>query len=435
VSVAQARGRSTVPAERDVDALLSEMNRSSGRLRAQNDQLRRAVALDGSLIAALSAGGGVAELVASAAARIGRPLLVYDLDGKQLAGARIDAELASLVDVDIADRVGEHRSDSVAGTEPASVEIGRACDRRLAVGGYRSVDGAAGLVVLVDQGSPFTILDVHITERIAAAIAVAFPLERRLTSHRSLAEAWFIRSLLDAIDDPAVIEQRAHEVNVDLSERWVAIVIGTDSEPPIDEPTMTELDPLLAGATGAKRLLTARTPDELAVLALIDDPAASEAALTDAIARGIAGRLFVGVSVGNGGAEACVRAMQKARSAARCAAAGATAEIAAASRIPPAQLMIAAPDSTARAALARDLLGGLAEGRDGWARTLFETLATFFECGRSVRRSASRLRVHENTIRNRMESIHRQIGLDILRSADDQLTAQIALTVFAVGRT
>jgi DNA-binding PucR family transcriptional regulator len=97
--------------------------------------------------------------------------------------------------------------------------------------------------------------------------------------------------------------------------------------------------------------------------------------------------------------------------------------------------MIAAPDSTARAALARDLLGGLAEGRDGWARTLFETLATFFECGRSVRSSASRLHVHENTIRNRMESIHRQIGLDILRSADDQLTAQIALTVFAVGPT
>jgi hypothetical protein len=433
VSVAQARGRPTAPAERDVDALLSELTRSSGRLRAQNDQLRRAVALDGSLIAALSAGGGVAELVASAAARIGRPLLVYDLDGKQLASARIDAELASLVDVDIADCVRDH--DSVAATEPASVEIGRACDRRLAVGGYRSVDGAAGVVVLVEQGSPFTILDVHITERIAAAIAVAFPLERRLTSHRSLAEALFIRSLVDAIDEPAVIEQRAHEVNIDLSERWVAIVIGTDCQQPIDEPTMTELGPLLAAATGAKRLLTARTPDELAVLAPIDDPAASEAALTDAIARGIAGRLFVGVSVGNGGAEACVRAMRKARSAARCAAAGATAEIAAASRISPAQLMIAAPDSTARAALARDLLGGLAEGRTGWARTLFETLTTFFECGRSVRRSASRLCVHENTIRNRMESIHRQIGLDILRSADDQLTAQIALTVFAVGPT
>ncbi len=77
----------------------------------------------------------------------------------------------------------------------------------------------------------------------------------------------------------------------------------------------------------------------------------------------------------------------------------------------------------------RDTLGALLEDGDPGIHDLFVTLQAFFDCSRSVRRSATALGVHENTIRYRLSRIEDLTGLDIVGSGDVQLAVQLALLI------
>ena len=73
-----------------------------------------------------------------------------------------------------------------------------------------------------------------------------------------------------------------------------------------------------------------------------------------------------------------------------------------------------------------DVLGPLIEaGDDG----LVATLHVFFDTARSIRASAARLGVHENTIRYRLARVRSLTGLDVAGDASDQLSVQMALLV------
>jgi DNA-binding PucR family transcriptional regulator len=60
---------------------------------------------------------------------------------------------------------------------------------------------------------------------------------------------------------------------------------------------------------------------------------------------------------------------------------------------------------------------------------LLQTLRVFFDSSRSVRRSAERLGVHENTIRYRLARVEEHTGLAVASSSEDQLTMQLALLI------
>ena len=60
---------------------------------------------------------------------------------------------------------------------------------------------------------------------------------------------------------------------------------------------------------------------------------------------------------------------------------------------------------------------------------LLDTLDAYFAANRSVRATAARLGIHENTVRHRFRRLANATGLDVLRSTDDQLTARLALTM------
>jgi DNA-binding PucR family transcriptional regulator len=94
----------------------------------------------------------------------------------------------------------------------------------------------------------------------------------------------------------------------------------------------------------------------------------------------------------------------------------------------PGRLVLAAAEREDAARFANDALGALLSDDDG-AHDLLLTLQVFFEHGRSVRRSARALSVHENTIRYRLTRIEERTGLAVAHSSDDQLTAQLALLV------
>ena len=60
---------------------------------------------------------------------------------------------------------------------------------------------------------------------------------------------------------------------------------------------------------------------------------------------------------------------------------------------------------------------------------MIETLEAFFAANTFVRATAADLHVHENTVRHRFRRLASLTGLDVLGSADDQLTARLALTI------
>jgi DNA-binding PucR family transcriptional regulator len=92
------------------------------------------------------------------------------------------------------------------------------------------------------------------------------------------------------------------------------------------------------------------------------------------------------------------------------------------------RLLLASANAPAVERFARETLGPLlADGEN--AADLVTTLTAFFDEGRSIRRAATALDVHENTIRYRLGRIEDAIGLPIATDADAQLTAQMAILV------
>lgn len=94
----------------------------------------------------------------------------------------------------------------------------------------------------------------------------------------------------------------------------------------------------------------------------------------------------------------------------------------------PARLFVANGDVGAVRRYVHDVLGALLGDGSGLT-DLLRTLQCFFDTGRSVRESASRLGIHENTVRLRLAKIHDLTGLDVAADANDQLSAQTALLV------
>jgi DNA-binding PucR family transcriptional regulator len=97
------------------------------------------------------------------------------------------------------------------------------------------------------------------------------------------------------------------------------------------------------------------------------------------------------------------------------------------------RLLLSSADPAEAERFAEETLGALLSGADGMG-DLVETLRVFFDTGRSVRRSAVELAVHENTVRYRLVRIEEITGLPIATDSDAQLSAQLALLVLRLQR-
>ncbi|CAN5636527.1 hypothetical protein BH11ACT8_BH11ACT8_09780 [soil metagenome] len=94
----------------------------------------------------------------------------------------------------------------------------------------------------------------------------------------------------------------------------------------------------------------------------------------------------------------------------------------------PARLFVANGDVSAVRRYVGEVLGPLLDDAPG-RPDLLRTLQCFFDTGRSVRESAGRLAIHENTVRLRLAKVHDLTGLDVAAGANDQLSVQTALLV------
>lgn len=94
----------------------------------------------------------------------------------------------------------------------------------------------------------------------------------------------------------------------------------------------------------------------------------------------------------------------------------------------PARLFVANGDLAAVRRYTREILGPLLDNTCTSA-DLLSTMQCFFDNGRSVRQSATRLGIHENTVRLRLAKICDLTGLDVAGDAQAQLSVQTALLV------
>jgi DNA-binding PucR family transcriptional regulator len=96
------------------------------------------------------------------------------------------------------------------------------------------------------------------------------------------------------------------------------------------------------------------------------------------------------------------------------------------------RLLLNMVDGGDAARFTRNALGPPLDGDSRLAAQLLYTVRVFFDCRRSVRTSAKRLGLHENTIRYRLSRVLDLTGLDVTSDTDAQLTVQVALSILHI---
>jgi DNA-binding PucR family transcriptional regulator len=153
--------------------------------------------------------------------------------------------------------------------------------------------------------------------------------------------------------------------------------------------------------------------------------------LSEACAEVAAGELIAGISAISRDPSGVPRAYREAREVARCIdgfAGTGVVRVLAADDLGPGRLFVANGARGAIDGFVEDVVGPLLSGEDG-TTDLLRTLHVFYDTGRSVRLSAARLGIHENTVRYRLARVCALTGLDVAGDAADQLTVQMSLLV------
>jgi sugar diacid utilization regulator len=295
-------------------------------------------------------------------------------------------------------------------------------------------DDRWGWVVVMEHPSRLSAFDELTLRRAAKYVGLELAAARRATTG-----AWDARSLLarqlirgTQADD---VRRSAEHLGVELDvPRLVGFITVPDRRADgIDAERLVEA--LARRITG--EVLATKGPGGVAIvvdLPAIEPPLAAVRRVKQMLGEACAElplQAIAGLSSVCREAAGVPRAYREAVEVARCIQSfggTATHTVLAADDLGPGRLFVANGDAPAIDRFVDDVVGPLMCGEDGTAG-LLRTLHSFFETGRSVRQSAARLRVHENTIRYRLARVHALTGLDVAADAGDQLSVQMALLV------
>ncbi|MEV5302868.1 PucR family transcriptional regulator [Amycolatopsis methanolica] len=382
---------------------------------AENDALAVELTAERRLSALAGGPGGLAALVHACSDLTGKVVVLYDAQPRLVASASPHGaspiRLRSLGEIGARDGMVPARLDGLT-------------HRHLVVPADRHGE-TFGWLVLVEHPSAFRANDREIARRAAGHVATEFAVQRRVA-----AVAWNARSSLarqlvrgsSTVDD---LRSSGEYLGVDVDARRVlAYVLG---EPSDGERLAAAVEEIL----GAEVLGTRGSEGVLLLVQAREGPMVRrvKAAVRQA-AHGSLGELAVGVSPVCE-PHALARAYREAREVAHCVhrfVGPESPRILAVDDLGPARLFVANSAVGAVRAYVDDVLGPLLTGEAAVADLLC-TLQQYFDAGRSVRVSASRLGVHENTVRLRLARVRQATGFDVAADPGDQLSVQTALLV------
>ena len=211
----------TVQAERIVTEVLGAV------LDQQAGILERVEEAHQILVGVVLAGGGLEDLCQRLAGFLGGAAMVTSSDGRVLASAGSEADLAAALALDCFDRTGrlitEHEP---VGIRPSHGENARRAMVRIAAGSLNH-----GLLAAFVGDRPLTADDVHLLERAATVAALAITKEQAVSAVESKYRAEFLRDALSGrAGSPTEAVAHASALGWDIDRRLVVVVAETDED-------------------------------------------------------------------------------------------------------------------------------------------------------------------------------------------------------------
>jgi hypothetical protein len=402
-------------------------------LSEKNHALQMAEAFGERLSCVVGEGGGLGELTALVARFTGMACAMYDRDGFRKAAATPPGVPAERY-VEFArslDAMPE-LAEAVASAAPgrATVLAPPPCDgrtRRLVVLRPSQPTTRIGAILLDPAGARVQLSDGKILRRAAAAADLLIRTE--ISESQSLHA--LVGDLLLGHDNGQPFARAAHH-GVSLSEPHVVCVFAGDGAPAA-QLGAAEVAGAYTSVTGSAPRLIAEVGGDVAVLMALDRERylPEELARLRSLVADVAGRLVgcrAALSRPCTAAGDYAYALDEARRGLSSeqrldsrASAGSSEPLGAE------HLLTAGLDPAHAVRFVRGVMAPLLEDESSASRLLITTLDTFFECSRSIRDTAQRLDVHENTVRYRLASVLKRTGLDVVSDPRDEFAARLAL--------
>jgi sugar diacid utilization regulator/GAF domain-containing protein len=425
--------------------LTADLRSTLGTAAQQNAMLRRAAALEDRLMNLVLEGADLNQIAAAVTELTGKPCSIHDAEYRRLAHSAPagDAVIPRVLDsVALQDPAVREALAGLTARRPSIIPPIPAAGlhRRGLVALVRVGNADWGYLVLTEYRSRFGAQDAIVARRTATIIALELSGKRRAAEADSHAVEALARDLLHASDDVGSLSRRADYHGLALSEPHHVVLLSMRDQAVQGRISGRRIAEAFAEAAPHLRAFVADVEKDVAiVLERPEAPSANDAVralkdIVEQVVRRLAPEATVtaGISTVCRGAADYPGAHEQTRQISRgISTFGAPGQlhILAADDLGAGRLLLATADRSEADRFVRDTLGALLDEQDAGIHDLFVTLQAFFECSRSVRRSATSLGVHENTVRYRLSRIEELTGLDIINDGNAQLAVQLALLI------
>lgn len=434
-------GRDSSDTHRALRTRLAELEREL----ADSERLRRdAVArstVDSRLVDCARDGGGLAALVRECARLTGKAVTLFDHSGRRTTTAHASTSPVPTPPLDDILAALEHPAavDDRVHYSPAT--LGGRLSRRRLVASVHADREQFGWLVIDEHPGGFAPVDEYATARTAQLLAHEYFVQKRVARVAWNSRSALTRQLVRGTSFSADLAASADYLGVNIRTARVVVYVRDAGDNTTADGVDRQLAMHVERSMNAEVLAT-RGSDGLMLLVEAADhfgalttvarvKSAMLAAVSELPALTAA---IVGVSsVCN--SDSLARGYREAREVVLCIDhfARLSARVLAVDDLGPARLFLANSSTTAVTHYVDDVLGALLTGVTGstagvtGSTDLLSTLQHYFDANRSVRTTASRLGMHENTIRLRLARVHSLTGLDVAADATDQLSVQTAL--------
>lgn len=407
----------------------------------QNRLLRHAATVDHRLHRVVLGGGGVRAIVQELAEVTGEPTCLYDATGRRVAEACASDDCEG-TPVTLLEEIGESGiATLVQDAEPGSAGtvgpmLERGVRRRHLLAPVDLGERRWGLLAMLERRARLTAFDEMAARRGACHIALELLAQRRAVEATWNARSSLTRQLIRGTQDVEDLRRSADYLGITLDAQRVVVFVTRRAAEGAGSPHAESLLEAVRRRLDGEVLATAGT-EGVALLVSIDGESPALRAIDDvkrAVAEacaeiGGAPEAIAGISTRCPDPGSLPRGYREAREVVRCIDGfGGSDRVLAADDLGPGRLFVANGSVADIERFVDDVAGPLLTGEPGVV-DLLQTLQCFFDTGRSVRASAARLGVHENTIRYRLARVGSLTGLDVAGDAGDQLSAQMALLV------
>lgn len=417
--------------------LTGKLRSSLETVARQNQLLRHAATIEDRLTKLVLEGGDIREIARAVATLTSKPCAVYDARDERLA-----LEMPPGLEETVVPKLLEpHFRDQRAVVDAlAALDTSRGgvvepvpavgLNHRFMVAPIIVRDDTWGRVVLMEYRSRFGALDMHVCRRAATNIAVEMSAERRAATAEWNARAALAGEMIRGGSDAASLRHRADYLGIPLETPRVLCLIRPAERAELPDPRDAATRFVDAGAPAALATAFAK-----GLVVIVDLPPDAPTPVAIAEAKRLVAEVFDEGSVLAALSTVCTSLEDYERAYTQAGQVMACLERYAAERhmlsaddLGAGRLLLSSANAAEVERFATDTLGTLLDGGET-NDDLVTTLGAFFDNGRSIRRAAAALDVHENTIRYRLGRIEEAIGIPVAADADAQLTAQLALLV------